>query len=283
METDIGKPKDSPYQYWFFKLNATPLALLVDWILRPTRAPYLRASVQSVTHPQVILREGALSSPQHAWIRIGDAELAPTHTRGKLGELAWDLTIAPQSNLLHPTARLGIPGRILPLSMRLFSYPAVRFRGRLTYRGETWEGEAWGAIAHYWGHALPRHWFWLNAPVDPDSSVYVEALIAEQRLRGLPWPYVRTGYFWLHHQGREHLILHPFTGHLDIWGPPDTAVLRAVPWHGEGFSVHCRAHPKTWQKLGDDIINALTGQARILGVGDCYGRAAIEWRRPPIY
>ncbi len=283
METHIGRPKNSPYQYWFFKLNATPLALLVDWILRPGRPPHLRISVQSVAEPRVTFHEAPVSFPGSAWIRIGDAVLGPTYTRGQIDDLAWELEIAPQTELLQPTARLGILGRVLPLSTHVVSFPAVRFSGRLVYKGETWEGEAWGAVTHYWGHTLPRHWFWLNAVVDPGASIFVEALVAEQRLRWLPWPHLRAGYFWLHVGGRERLIIHPFTGRLDVWGPPDTAVLRAVPWHGEGYAVHCRAHPKAWQKLGDDIINTLTGQARVLGVGDCYGTAGIEWRRPPVY
>ena len=284
MDTSVGKPKDSLYQYWFFKLNATPLALLVDWILRPERPPHVRVSIQSVISPRVIWHEAALAPPtQDTWIRIGNIFLGPAHTAGQVDNLAWDLELEPMTEVLDPAARVGIVGRMLPLSTRLVSWPAVRFRGRLTYGDEVWEGEAWGSVTHYWGRALPRHWFWLNATVDAHRGIFVESLVADQRLGPLPWPHVRAGYFWLRQGAREHLILHPFTGREEIWGPPDTPVVRAVPWHGEGFAVRGRAHPKTWQKLGDEIINTLTGDARVLGVGDCYGTAGIEWRRPPIY
>ncbi len=274
----------SPYRYWFFKLNATPLALLVDWIVRPERPPHLRVSVQSVVNPRILWHEGALLPPgDSAWVRIGDAVLGPTHTYGRVDDLAWDLEIEPLVEPLDPVARLSPMGAMLPLSMRIVSLPAVRFRGRLSHRGEEWEGEAWGAITHYWGRTLPRHWFWLNAVIDAREATFVEALVAEQRLGILPWPQLRTGYFWLKQGERERLIIHPFTGTVDVWGPPDTPLIRAVPWHGEGVAVRCRAHPRTWQKLGDDIVNTLTGDARVLGVGDCYSMAGIEWRRPPIY
>ena len=284
MIASIGKPKDSPYQYWFFKLNATPLALLVDWILRPERPPHVRVSVQSVVSPRVLWREATIApSEPDVWIRIGDAVLGPTRTMGRIADLAWDLNIEPVTDPLDPSARAGVFGHVLPLSTHLISFPAVHFYGRLTYKGEMWEGEAWGAVTHYWGRRLPRHWFWLNATVDARRKIFVESLVAEQRLGVLPWPVLRVGYFWLRQGEHERLILHPFTGRVDVWGPPDTPVVRAVPWHGEGVIVRCRAHPKIWQKLGDDIVNVLTGDARVLGVGDCYGAAGMEWRRPPIY
>ena len=284
MDTAIGRPKGSPYQFWFFKLNATPLALLVDWIVRPERPPHVRVSVQSVRFPRILWHEGPLTGgADDAWIRIGDVSLGPTHTRGRVEDLAWDLVVEPRVEALDPVARLGPVGAFVPLGTRVVSVPAVHFHGRLSYRGETWEGDAWGALGHYWGRALPRHWFWLSAVVDARAGIFVEALVAEQPPWPLPWPFLRTGYFWLHDGEQARVILHPFTGRVDVWGPPDRPVVRAVPWHGEGIAVHCRAHPKTWQKLGDEIVNTLTGDARVLGVGDCYGAAGIEWRRPPIY
>ena len=283
MDAYVGEPRHASYECWSLKLNATPLALLVDWIRRPGRRPFVRLSVQSVFNPTITYHEGSYSSPHGTWVCIENATLGPTYTRGEFEDLTWDLYIEPVVGEIVPLKRLGPIGRILPLSFRVESLPAVKLCGRVTFRGKSWEGESWGAITHGWGHALPHHWFWLQAPIDPHTHTFVEALIATQQVWKVPWPHIRVGYFWLSHEGKETFILHPFTGHISLWGPPDNVLLRAVPWHGEGYAVHCRAHPKIWQKLGNDIINTLTGQARIFGVGDCYSSARIEWRRPPIY
>ncbi len=111
----------------------------------------------------------------------------------------------------------------------------------------------------------------------------MEVLIAEHRWGPLPWPSTRVGYFWLRHRTKERLWVHPFTGRVRVHGLPDKPVVRATPWHGEGYRVLGRTHPKTWQKLNGDIINTLTGEVHMPGVGDAYGTAAIEWRRPPVY
>lgn len=286
------RPKTSPYQYWFFKVNTTPLALLVDWVLRPERSPHLRVSVQGVAHPRVSWHEGSLQqAPGEAWVCIGDVTLGPTYTCGAAGDVRWDLRVEPWGPVLDPLEQVSPALRPvvarLPLDMRILSLPAVRFQGTLSYQGQTWTiNAAPGAVTHYWGRRLPERWLWVNASGCDRTDTAVEALLVCTRLGRMSWFRLWTGYFWLWQDrgegGSVCFYLHPLTGHLDLRGPAHAPMLRVIPWHGTGYIVRCRAHPKAWQKLGDEIINTLVGDCRVLGVTNCLGTAGIEWRRPPV-
>ncbi len=281
MNTSSWEPKAVPYQRWFFKLNATPLALLVGWTYAREGTSRVQISIQSVTHPELIQTETTIH-PRPGGISTTRTEFSPLHTRGDVAHITWEFEITHVHAVLDPVAALPALIRVLPVSTRILSIPAARFRGRLTYKGRSWEGEAWGSLAHYWGRSRPPHWFWLNSVLD-GGKAFVEVLISELPWGRLPWPRGRMGYFWLRQRTQEYLWFHPFTGRVHIHGLPDQPLVRATPWHGKGFRVLGRTHPKTWQKLDGDIINSLTGEVHVPGVGDAYGVAAIEWRRPPVY
>jgi len=286
-------PADSPFEHWFFKLNAVPLALLVDWVIRPDRPPHLRISVQSVAEPRVTWHEDTdRQVPTDGWIGIGGAALGPGHTSGQAGEVAWDLhytCAVPALDPLHemgPLARHAL--RLLSLPpMQIVSLPIVTFSGTLSYQGHTWTVEdAAGAVSHYWGAHLPEHWLWVNAAGDDPPHTAVEAVVVRTRAVNRFGPRVWLGYLWLWDKTTERaqsqLFVHPLHGHIDVRGTMDAPLLRAVPWHGTGILVRCRAHPKTWQRLGDEIVNTLAGDCRVVGGMYCFGKAGIEWRRPPV-
>ncbi len=273
--------KSASYQQWFFKLNATPLALLVGWVLRPDARPRVRISLQSVAEPRVRWYETSVQSYQTG-IATPNTILLPTFTRGEYEDLAWEFEVAAVRPPLVPEAHVPSFSRVFPLSTHIVSIPAARFRGWIRYQERTWEGEAWGSLAHYWGRSLPSHWFWLNAVLN-GGDAFVEVLVARQRIGPLFWPRVQVGYFWIRQQERERLWIHPLTGRVYVHGLPDQPVVRSMPWHGTGYRMKGRTHPKAWQKLDKDVINSLTGEVHVPGVGDAYGCAAIEWRRPPTY
>ncbi len=272
MDSRVWSWSAQPYAYWLLRFNATPLALIVEWVVRGREAQ-VRVGVQSVHRPRVWHRKGAVTPSPEMWVRVGDMALGPSRTFGCVEGLTWDMHITPLGDFLSLAS-----GQLLGLA----SFPAVRFEGSLTFRGEQWQGTALGSIAHMWGWRSPRRWFWCNAASFSVADTFVETWLLDCPLP-LPWPRMQVGYFWARVEGREYLLRHPLRARITVDGLANAPRVRATPWHGEGHLLLCRSHPKTWQKPEPRLINTLTADARFLGGPDCFGQAALAWREPPVY
>lgn len=271
------QPDGSPLQVWRLVVHTTPISFMVSWQLG--RRSVTRFTLQGVASPRVITHD-TVEVGRGDWVRGGEFVLGPGFTRGREGDVRWELTWEPAAEEVWPTAQ-GVL-RWLPWALQVLSFPRVRFVGQVQFGDETWAGEGWGALARWWGRSLPDRWFWANAPAcGPNAGL--EIWQAPLGWDGLPWPRLTVGYFWYFDGRRTVVWYQPSNGTLDLAGPPDNVRVRVLPWHGTGFLVTCRTHPRVWQKVGPDRILSLTGDARVLGGVACPSRVAIEWRRPPVW
>ena len=109
-------------EYWFFKVNAEPVALLVDWIARRrTHEHWLRVSIHSPGQRAVLFDKQASPMSQ------GQNFLTADRTAGQLGEVAWELDIELGTEWIDPNIFPVSLLRITDLS--LVSAPLVVIYG----------------------------------------------------------------------------------------------------------------------------------------------------------
>ena len=89
-------------EYWFFKVNAGPIALLVDWIDRRTLSEHwLRVSIHSPHKREVIFEKLVSFIPS-------DNFLSTQKSVGHAGDVAWELNIDPLVGHHHlPSVPIG--------------------------------------------------------------------------------------------------------------------------------------------------------------------------------
>ena len=77
-------------EYWFFKVNAGPVALIVDWILRRRAREFVVRASYHAPGQRFVRFE------QRPWPRDPAAlALSLEHTSGQVGDLRWDLAVDP--------------------------------------------------------------------------------------------------------------------------------------------------------------------------------------------
>ena len=82
---------------WFFKVNAEPVALLVDWIARRImHEHWLRVSIHSPDKRAVLFDKQASPMSQ------GQSFLTADRTVGQLGKVAWELDIERGMEWIDP-------------------------------------------------------------------------------------------------------------------------------------------------------------------------------------
>src|SRR6266404_6219092 len=119
----------SALEYWFFKVNAEPVALLVDWIARrKINEQWLRVSIHS-PYKRVILFEKQASLISHE-----KNFLTANRTVGQLGEVTWELDIEPGMEWIDPDIFHINFLRITDLS--LISAPLAEFTGWIHHGGQ---------------------------------------------------------------------------------------------------------------------------------------------------
>jgi hypothetical protein len=135
----------SALEYWFFKVNAGPVALLVDWIARRRmNENWLRVSVHS-PHKRAVLFEKQSSL-------FTERSFSAGRTVGQIEDVAWELEIDPSGECIAPDI---FPAKLL--RMPDSSSSARRWRvHRLDPTGEqrTQLQRAPGMMSHYWGRQL---------------------------------------------------------------------------------------------------------------------------------
>lgn len=278
----VVEPRGARLEYWFFKVNAGRAALLVDWIVRrDARQATLRVGTETPEYRSVIFDTRPAWSAETRAVTIGDAVLGSGESRGRTGDVAWDLhydagpiVVAPQEAV--PLAFLR------PLDMELLSLPEVRFAGHIEVRGRRYAVEdSAGTLSHYMGRRLPREWWWVSASQFDEGDVSVESTLARTRVFGSPlsaW----AGYLYLRYGRTTVAYAAPFGGGLRVDGDLHAFVVTARPRRGPQIAMECGAG--TCNDLGESILNTLRGDLGLMvegvAVGRCTGRTGLERRAP---
>src|SRR5689334_18751519 len=108
-------------EYWFFKVNSGPVALLVDWIeKRRSGERVLRVSIHAPGRRDVLFESFADPVP-------GPQTIDMNRTVGKIGDIAWDLAIDTGPHWIAPDI---FPARLVRLpDLALISAPLASFSG----------------------------------------------------------------------------------------------------------------------------------------------------------
>jgi hypothetical protein len=261
-------------EYWFFKVNAGPVALLVDWIARRRQNEYvLRVSIHSPQRRVVMFDK--LPSPmvdKHNFLTL-------TRTVGHLDDIAWALDIEYADEQIEPDI---FPAKLLQMrDLNLVSAPLARFTGWVRHGEMQVELQAApGMMAHYWGRQLPHEWWWVSANQFDREDIAMECTVLRSGLWGIP---VRLplAYLYLRQAKRRKLILSP-PALAQVKGTPDCFEIRFRPFTAKTITL--RAQGREYGDLGDGIVNTLVGDLEIWEGSELLARAegtaALERRVP---
>jgi len=261
-------------EYWFFKVNAEPVALLVDWIARRrTHEHWLRVSIHSPGKRVVLFDKHASPVSQGQNFLTGD------RTVGHLGEVAWELDFERGTEWIDPNIFPVSLLRITDLS--LVSAPLVAFTGWVRYGDQQIDLQrVQGMISHYWGRQLSPEWWWVSANQFDREDVAVECTVLRSGLWGIP---VRLplAYFYLKEAAERELVLSP-PAIARVTGSPETFEIHIRRFWAETITL--KAVGRDYGDLGDGIIDTLVGDLEILKggrlVARAKGTAGLERRAP---
>jgi hypothetical protein len=260
-------------EYWFFKVNAGPVALLVDWIARRDRHERtLRASVHSPAGREVLYGS-------YAAIDSGDQVLTQNRTCGRLGMLEWDLSIdvGPERLIpqIFPAAQLHM------FDLTLVSAPMVGFSGWMRHGADRYRFDrAPGILSHYWGRKLPQDWWWVSASQFDRPGMVLEAMVLHSGLWGLPVR-AKLGYLYLRDaDGRRFWIAPPAAAH--VYGSPEA--FRVEFQDISGRKIRLLATGRDYGDFGAGISNTSVGDLEVYAggelLGSARGTAGLERRQP---
>ena len=281
MAHPLSAHPDAALEYWFFKVNAGPVALLVDWIVRrrdrsqPNGRPAIvRLSVHSPLKRAVLHQDVAEAD------LLEEVGQLPGRTAGRIGDVEWALEGELVDGWIAPDVFPAGALRMADLS--LVSAPRVVFNGWVEVQGRRTEvAGAPGMMSHYWGRNLPREWWWISAgPFDRPEFV-VECAALRTGLWG--WPiHVPMAYLYLKHEGRRRLLTSP-PQRVAARGSPDSFEVRFRDVTGR--SIRLLGRGRDYADLGERIVNTLVGDLVVWEGGRMLGRAegsaGLERRRPP--
>jgi hypothetical protein len=254
---------DAALEYWFFKVNAEPMALLVDWIARRrTHEHWLRVSIHSPNQRAVLFDKHAAPVSQ------GPSFLTADRTVGRLGEVAWELDIELVGGWVDPNL---FPVSLLRMTdLSLVSAPLVAFTGWVRSGDHQVNlRRASGMISHYWGRQLSSEWWWVSANQFDRQGVAVECTVLRSGLWGIP---VRLplAYFYLQDTADQDLIHSP-PAIACVTGSPEKFEIQIRRFWAE--TIMLKAVGRDYSDLGDGIVNTLVGDLEILKGGKLVARA----------
>jgi hypothetical protein len=273
-KTTLAPHPSAALEYWFFKVNAGPTALLVDWIARRrVNEHWLRVSIHSLHKREVLFEKRAVLMPDEHDC-LGDRR-----TAGRLGEVSWELDIDPGTDWIAPDI---FPARLLRMpDLSGVSAPLATFSGWIRHAGHhVAVQDTPGVVCQYWGRQLPSEWWWVSASQFDQPGLAVECYAARSAAWGVPVG-MPLAYLYLRHKGKKRLVMAPF----------NLARARGSP---ESFEIKIRrpgartvtliGTGRDYGNLGDGIINTLVGdlevrQGRKL-IGRAQGTAGLECRAP---
>jgi hypothetical protein len=250
-------------EYWFFKVNAGPTALLVDWIARrKTNHNLLRVSIHSPHKREVLFEDQpVLMSPPHNFLSEG-------RTVGRLGDVSWELDIDPGTKWIAPDI---FPARLLSMTdLSIISAPLATFTGWIRHADHSIElDHAPGVVSQYWGRQLAAEWWWVSASQFDQPGVAVECSVLRSAMWGVPVG-LRLAYLYLHEPGRQQLTVAPL-GLAQVTGSPEQFEIRVRRPGAPTITLTATGHD--YGDLGDGIINTLVGDLEVREGGRLIGRA----------
>ena len=259
-------------EYWFFKVNAGPIALIVDWIeRRKTKEHWLRVSIHSPYKREVIFEKLESFMP-------GDNFLSTHRTAGHAGEVAWELDIDDGGDWIKPDI---FPVGLLKMGDSIIvSAPLARFSGWISHGSQQATlNNMSGLISQYWGRQLALQWWWVSAQQFEQEGVAVECMVVRSRLWGtrvqLPF-----AYLYLHqHDKREFSVpLSP----ARVEGSPEKFQIEINRVGKEKITLIGTG--RDYGDFGDRILNTLTGDLEIREgnrvIARANGTAGLEHRAP---
>jgi hypothetical protein len=261
-------------EYWFFKVNAGSVALLVDWIARRKQNEnVLRVSIHSPQQRVVLFDK--LPSPM-----IDEKNFMTTqHTIGQLNDIAWALDIECDNERIDPNF---LPDKLLRITdLALVSAPLTKFTGWIQHGPLHVEPQrAPGMIAHYWGRQLPHEWWWVSANQFNQEDVAVECAVIKTSVWGIPLR-LPLAYLYLRHANARRFIISP-PAITQVTGTPEKFEIQFRPFAAKTITL--RANGREYGDLGDGIANTLVGDLDILEgnqlIARAEGTAALERRLP---
>ena len=257
-------------EYWFFKVNSGPVALLVDWIARRRQNEHiLRVSIHSPRQRAVLFEK--LEPPL-----VSDRHFIDTRrTAGQVADVAWDLDIDAGPEWIAPDV---FPARLLRMTdLALVSAPSATFSGWVRHGSMLVELQrAPGLLSHYWGRRLAHEWWWVSANQFDREDVAVECAVFRSGVWGLPLR-LPLAYLYLRVAGARKLIISP-PAMVRVNGSPEQFEIQV-----RGITLSARG--RDYGDLGDGIVNTLVGDLEIREGGQriarAEGTAGLERRAPP--
>ena len=259
-------------EYWFFKVNAGSIALLVDWIVhRDIDELILRVSIHSSGKHEVLFEKLGSAREQ--------ITLTAKHTAGRIGEIGWDLTINDYQKWIAPDL---FPAQLLRMTdLTITSAPLATFTGWISYGAEHVKlDQASGLVSQYWGRQLTPEWWWVSANQFQQKDIAVECLVTRSGLWGIPVE-IPFAYLYLRQSSRERLLLAPPASH-HVAGTRNNFEIKFSPLRGVPITL--RAKGSNYNDLGERITNTLIGDLEIYEgetlVAQALGTAGLERREP---
>jgi len=274
IQTMLSPHPSTDLEYWFFKVNAGSVALLVDWIAHHRRSEYvLRVSIHSA-HQRTVLFD---KLPSH--MIDGQNSLTTQRTVGRLGDISWALAVESDTERIDPVL---FPDKLLRMTdLALVSAPLATFSGWVQHGPLQVELQrAPGMIAHYWGRQLPHEWWWVSANQFDQKDVAVECAVLRSSLWGFPIR-LPLAYLYLRYpEARKFLISPP--AKAQATGTPEKFEIQFRSF--EAKTITLRAQGRDYGDLGDGIVNTLVGDLEIWEesqlIARAEGTAALERRVP---
>ena len=273
LKTMLSPHPTAALEYWFFKVNSGPIAILVDWIARrDSNQNWLRVSIHS-PHKREVISERLLElMPQ-------DNFLSLQRTVGHIGDIAWELDVDPGKEIIKPDI---FPFGLLGMTdLLLLSAPLTRFTGLIRHEGQQFIlKDAPGMISHYWGRQLASDWWWISANQFEQEDVSVECSFFHTSLWGTS---IKStfAYLYLHQNNKKEFVMAPL-GMATVKGTPENFELGIKRIGKE--SITLIGTGREYGDLGDGIVNTLIGDMEIrIGeklIAKAVGTAGIERRAP---
>lgn len=261
----------SALEYWFFKVNGGPIALIVDWIeRRKLNEHVLRVSVHSPYKREVIFEKLVSLMP-------ADNFMSAQKTAGHAGDASWELTIEPGPEWIKPD--------IFPIAaLRMFdtslvSAPLAKFSGWIRHGSQQVSlKDVPGHVSQYWGRQLPVEWWWVSASQFDREDVTVECSVFRSRLWGSSLQ-VPAAYLYLNQRGKRELVMAP-NDQSHVTGTPDEFHIEIKRRGHEKITLIAKG--REYGDFGERIINTLTGDLEIREgdqvIACAHGTAGLERR-----
>lgn len=260
-------------EYWYFKVNAGPIALIVDWIARrKLNENWLRVSVHSPYKREVIFERLATFMPN-------DNFLNNQKTVGHAGEVTWDLDIVPGNDWIQPDI---FPAVLLKMPDTIYkSAPMATFNGWIRHGNQQVKVDhVPGSLTQYWGRQLYSEWWWVSTHQFDQEGVALECSVAHTSLWGTA-AQMPTAFLYLRQKHERIYTVAPMK-RANAAGTPEKFQLEFNRAGKEKITLVGTG--RDYGDFGEGITNTLVGDLEVYEgsrlVARAHGTAGLERRMP---